>query len=84
MSDYNNGELLGSYEQKTSMSAKPTFLTSIFIPIGVNFRLSKTKEIWDQMNLFAKADVGLEAVAAVNRRVQTSKYGFQSWLSSLI
>jgi hypothetical protein len=66
--DFNNGTLLGSVEQKSSRDARTTFLTSVYIPFGVNFRLSKSKEIWDQMNLFAKADVGMEAETVVNRR----------------
>lgn len=72
--DFSNGTQLGSEVQKTSGNAQPTFLTSAFIPIGINFRLSKTKEIWNQMNLFAKADIGVEAETAVNRRAHFLPY----------
>jgi hypothetical protein len=72
--DFSNGEQIGSEVQKTSGNAQPTFLTSVFIPVGINFRLSKTKEIWNQMNLFAKANVGLEAETAVSRRTHLLPY----------
>jgi hypothetical protein len=72
--DFSNGAQLGSEIQKTIGNAQPTFLTSVFVPIGLNFRLSKTKEIWNQMNLFAKADVGLEAEIAVSRRTHFLPY----------
>jgi len=72
--DYNNGTVFRSNEQKSSMEAKSTFFTSVFIPFGVNFRLSKTKEIWSQMNLFVNASVGLETEIVVDRRAHYNPY----------
>jgi len=72
--EFNNGTLLGSEVLKTSSDAKPTILTSVFIPIGINFRICKTKEIWNQMNLFAQADFGLQAETVINRRAHFNPY----------
>ena len=37
-----------------------TLFTSVFAPFGVNMRLCKKKEIWNQMNIFMQGIVGLE------------------------
>ena len=37
-----------------------TLFTSVFAPFGVNMRLCKKKEIWNQMNIFMQGVVGLE------------------------
>lgn len=40
--------------------AETTLFTSVFAPFGVNMRLCKKKEIWNQMNIFMQGIVGLE------------------------
>ena len=52
INEFGNGNLLSNTERKIRIKPDPMIFSSIFIPFGVNFRLCKTKEIWDQMNLF--------------------------------
>ena len=40
--------------------SEATVFTSVFAPFGVNMRLCKKKEIWNQMNIFMQGVVGLE------------------------
>ncbi len=60
-SNFENSPRLGSEETIVSKNADPTLITSVYIPFGLNMRLCKTKEIWNQLNLFVKGVVGLEA-----------------------
>ncbi|MEI8204632.1 MAG: hypothetical protein WCH34_16560 [Bacteroidota bacterium] len=65
--NFNDLSLLGTDEITTQMNGKPTILASVFIPFGVNMRLCKTKEVWNQMNLFIKGNVGLETDITIDR-----------------
>jgi hypothetical protein len=73
-SGYYNGVFLGSEESKSSIKAQPTIFASVFLPFGVNFRLSKNKEIWNQMNLFIKGTIGLETEFVVNSQTHYNPY----------
>ena len=66
---FEHGSFYGKDEtKKTSIKADPTFFTGVSVPFGINMRLCKKKEIWNQMNLFLKGDFGLEAEIVANHQ----------------
>jgi len=71
---FNNETKLGTDVHRSSVEAKPTFLTNVFIPVGLNLRLSQSREILNKMNLFVKADMGLQVETIVNRRAHFNPY----------
>ncbi|MEI6765229.1 MAG: hypothetical protein WCM76_06270 [Bacteroidota bacterium] len=71
---FRDGTMLGTEEIRTEMNADPTILTSVFVPFGINFRISKTKEVWNQMNLFIKGNVGMEARVVVGGKTHFDPY----------
>jgi hypothetical protein len=73
-SGFDNGLILASDQQKYSKNAHSTILTSVFIPFGIDLRLCKNKDIWNQMNLFMKGSVGLESDIVVNGKTKFLPY----------
>jgi len=63
--EFDHGNFLGSEENKSDIKAEPTMFSSIYVPFGINFRLCKKKDIWNQMNLFMKGNLGMEAEIVV-------------------
>jgi hypothetical protein len=72
--NFATGLPLGVEELSTSSTANTTFVTSVFIPIGINYRLSKTRDIWNQMSLFYEGSFGLESQIVVARRAHFAPY----------
>jgi hypothetical protein len=71
---FDNGYFLGSEEQKSSLKADPTIFASINMPFGVNFRLCKKKDIWNQMNIFIRGNLGLETEIVVHHETHFNPY----------
>ena len=72
--NFNNGLLLASDEQKIRRDAKSTLLASVFIPFGINLRLSESKAIWDQLGVFIKGSVGLETQVVAGHKTHFDPY----------
>ncbi|MEI6124858.1 MAG: hypothetical protein WCQ95_14675 [Bacteroidota bacterium] len=62
---FDKGSFLGSEEIRSNIKAKSTIFASVYMPFGMNFRLCKTKAIWNQMNLFLEGSVGLQSQIVV-------------------
>jgi hypothetical protein len=71
---FDNGSFLGGSEEKISRKAKSEIFASVFVPFGLNFRLCKTKEVWNQMNLFIQGRVGLETEIIVKGATHLNPY----------
>ncbi len=71
---FGSGNFLGSEETKTFTKAEPTIFASINMPFGINFRLCKKKEIWNQMNFFIKGNLGLETEIVVHKNTHINPY----------
>jgi hypothetical protein len=72
--EFDKGDFLGNEEQRSSISSNPYVFTSVFVPFGVNFRLCKKKDIWNQMSLFMKGNMGLEAEMVVGGKPHFNPY----------
>jgi hypothetical protein len=67
---FENGTYLGTSDERSSIKADPTIFAGVFVPFGVNFRLCKKKEIWNQMNLFVAGKLGMETKIIAGGKVQ--------------
>jgi len=73
-SDFDRGTFVGGQEVRVRKTADPTLFASIAIPFGVNFRLAKNKDIWNQMNLFMRGDMGLQEQIVIGGHSHLNPY----------
>ncbi len=73
-SEFDKGNFLGSEGTKTSINAKPTMFASVYVPFGIDFKLCKKKDIWNQFRLFLKGNVGLETAIVVGSKTHFNPY----------
>ncbi|MDD5572055.1 MAG: hypothetical protein PHD97_12970 [Bacteroidales bacterium] len=56
----------GNSDKEKETVARSSFFAGIYIPLGLNFRISKKREIWNQMNIFIQSIYGLEYQYVMN------------------
>jgi hypothetical protein len=71
---FDEGVLLSSERQEVHKDNDKTIFASVYVPFGVNLRLCKKKDIWNQMNLFMRGDLGLEANIQLRHDVRFDPY----------
>ena len=72
--EFDNGNFLGNEETKTTVNAKTTMFASVYVPFGIDFKLCKKKDIWNQFSLFLKGNVGLETAMVVGSKTHFNPY----------
>jgi len=56
---FDNGTFVGGVETSYTRRAGPTIFAGVFIPFGVNFRLCKAKDIWNQNEYLFEGKYGI-------------------------
>ncbi len=72
--EFDNGKFLGNEETKTTVNAKTSMFASVYLPFGIDFKLCKKKDIWNQFSLFLKGNLGLETAIVVGSKTHFNPY----------